>query len=105
VTCLPSVTDAEAFGMVLIESMACGTPVVGFPVGGVPLVIADTGGGVVASSIGPGPLADALIEVVGSPDRRAALGVAGRQSVDERYTWAATVSRFEGLLTEVASST
>lgn len=98
VTCLPSTTDAEAFGMVLIESMACGTPVVGFPVGGVPLVIGDTLGGVVASPVDPDGLASSLQALIVDPNRRRELGARGAAAVAERYTWARTVASYRKVL-------
>ena len=45
----PSVTDT--FGLVMVESMACGTPVAAFPVMGPVDVIADSGGGVMHSDL------------------------------------------------------
>jgi glycosyltransferase involved in cell wall biosynthesis len=45
----PSVTDT--FGLVMVESMACGTPVAAFPVLGPVDVIGDSGGGVMHSDL------------------------------------------------------
>ncbi|WP_181642543.1 glycosyltransferase family 4 protein, partial [Nocardioides massiliensis] len=41
VVALPSLTEAESFGMTLIEAMACGRPVVGSRIGGIPFVVRD----------------------------------------------------------------
>ena len=41
VVVLPSLTEAESFGMTLIEAMACAKPVIGSRIGGIPYVIDD----------------------------------------------------------------
>ena len=41
VVALPSLTEAESFGMTLVEGMSCGRPVIGSRVGGIPGVVTD----------------------------------------------------------------
>jgi len=60
VTALPSI--GEAFGLVLVESMACGTPVVGSDVGAIPEVIGGPELGTTFSGDDPEAVARALLE-------------------------------------------
>jgi len=66
---------ADNLPNVLLESLACGTPIVGFPAGGVPDIIADDGGWV-ASAVTSGALAasirTALDEIAAGRDGREA---------------------------------
>jgi glycosyltransferase involved in cell wall biosynthesis len=62
VAALPS--SAEAFGLVLLEAMACGTPVVGYRDGGIPELIDDPQIGRLFDRLEPPALADALLEAI-----------------------------------------
>lgn len=64
VTVLPSLTEAESFGMALAEAIACGCPVVGSDVGGIPYVVRDGVDGRLVPPGDPVALADALAEVL-----------------------------------------
>ena len=66
VTVLPSLTESESFGMTLAEALACGCPVVGSDVGGIPFVVRDSIDGRLVPPGDPGALADALAEVLTS---------------------------------------
>ncbi len=50
----------EAFGQVFIEAAACGTPAIGFPIGGVPEAITHGVTGLVADDVSPKALAKAI---------------------------------------------
>jgi glycosyltransferase involved in cell wall biosynthesis len=87
VTVLPSLTEAESFGMTLVEAMACGCAVVGSDVGGIPFVIRDGVDGLVVPPGDARALADALAAVLTEPCRAAELGAAGRESALARWDW------------------
>ncbi|HET6873880.1 MAG TPA: glycosyltransferase family 4 protein [Acidimicrobiales bacterium] len=99
---LPSETESEAFGMVLIEAMACGTPVVASQVGGMPVVVESTGGGVLARPGDPMSLAEAIGGLLDDEPRRRALGAAGAEGVRRIYRWEAVTGAFNGLIEDLS---
>lgn len=64
----------EAFGQVYIEAAACGTPSIGFPVGGVPEAITHGVTGLVARDISPEALAQAIDTLYRDPRYRRDMG-------------------------------
>jgi glycosyltransferase involved in cell wall biosynthesis len=92
----------EPFGIILLEAMACGVPVVAAAVGGIPDVIADgkTGWLVPFDAMGGGnpepkhpekfarDLANRINALVASPEMRSRMGLAARQRVMDNFTWA-----------------
>jgi glycosyltransferase involved in cell wall biosynthesis len=81
VLCLPS--RKESFGAVLIESLACGTPVVATSVGGIPEVVADGQVGRLVHSRDPREMAACIEEVLETPWDRQQL----RNYVAERFSF------------------
>ena len=98
VFCLPSF--GEPFGMALLEAMACGKPVVATDAGGAGHLVDDAGGRKVASGE-PGPLADALIEIVRSPALQASMGAHNRAAVERVYDWETVIGRLEAVYRSV----
>lgn len=96
----PSIAD-EAFGITIAEAMACGLPVIGSHIGGIPEVIGNEGtAGVLVSAGDPAVLAEAMAGLAGDPDRRARLGLAARQRIVEQFTWMQSAGRLlQGLTT------
>jgi glycosyltransferase involved in cell wall biosynthesis/SAM-dependent methyltransferase len=64
VTCLPSVNRTESFGLVQVESLLCGTPVVASDLPGIRDAVARTGMGRLVPPRDPAALAAALVDVV-----------------------------------------
>ncbi len=61
----------------LLRATAAGLPIVATRVGGVPEIVSSTSG--VLVPLAPGPIADAITALAGSPERRGQLGAAARQ--------------------------
>jgi rhamnosyl/mannosyltransferase len=101
VFCLPSVNIAEAFGMVLLEAMACGVPLVttALPTG-VSAVNRDGTTGLVVPPGDAGALGEALTALLGDELRRAAMGRVGRRVLEEEYTAALMGERYLSLYRE-----
>jgi phosphatidyl-myo-inositol alpha-mannosyltransferase len=83
--CAPSLAG-ESFGMVLIEAMAAGTPVIASKIAGYSDVVTDGVDGVLVPPADPQALAEELQLLAHEPERLSTMGEAGRQSA-ERYAW------------------
>jgi D-inositol-3-phosphate glycosyltransferase len=77
----------EPFGIVPLEAMACGVPVVASAVGGLVDSVVDGVTGVHVPPRRPGLLAAALAGLLADPARRAALGATGSRRARRRYGW------------------
>jgi glycosyltransferase involved in cell wall biosynthesis len=88
------ITYPEPFGLVMVEAMACGTPVAAFGVGAVPEVVEDGVGG---SWVPPGgSLADAIRRAVRLDRRRV------REAAVERFDYRRMVDAYEDLYRRLA---
>jgi D-inositol-3-phosphate glycosyltransferase len=88
-TVVPSYS--ESFGLVAIESQACGTPVVAASVGGLRTAVSDGLSGVLVEGHDPDDYARVLADLAAQPARRTALG---RGAVEHaaRFGWGATAA-------------
>jgi len=99
VFCCPSIY--EPFGIINLEAMACGTPVVASKVGGIPEVVVDGVTGLLVpleqqteSPFEPldpqrfsADLAAAINRLLGDPDLRQRMAQAGRERVEREFSW------------------
>jgi len=77
----------ESFGIVYLEAMNYGKPVVGCKSGGVPEVVDDGVTGILVEPSAIAPLAEAIIDLLRSPQRLYDLGAAGRARLMEKFTY------------------
>jgi glycosyltransferase involved in cell wall biosynthesis len=91
---LVNASDQEPFGIVILEGMARGVPVVAVNSGGPADFVEDGRTGVLARSGEPEALADAVEALLVAPDLRDRLGRAGRERFMQEYTTRAMGRRF-----------
>lgn len=92
----------EPLGLVAIEALAAGTPVVATNVGGLPEIVQHEVNGLLVSPRKPLQLADAIIRLAEHAGLRNRLGKAGRQMVSETFDPARLTQRVEQIYDEVA---
>jgi glycosyltransferase involved in cell wall biosynthesis len=96
-----STSTSEAFGMVLAEAMACGTPVIATSVGGVPEVVGDGETGFLVPAASPAAVAAAAEKLLADPELRRSMGARGRSRVEEEFSLHRTVQAHERLYLEL----
>ena len=101
---LPSVARSEAFGLVQLEAMACGKPVVNTRLAsGVPFVSVDRLTGITVPPANPGALADALNSLLDNAARRATYSRAAGHRVRQEFSLEKMVERTLALYGAVMS--
>ena len=93
---------SEGVSLTILEAMSAELPVIATAVGGTPEVIHDGVTGVLVPARQPAALADALIALSASPERRHALGVVARLSVEERFALDGMVERYAKVYAKLA---
>ncbi len=86
---MPSL-QLEGFGLVMVEALACGTPVLGTPVGAIPEVLNQVDPILVAQGVDGRSIAQALERVLRrlqEPGEAARLAKKGRALIEHRYNW------------------
>lgn len=99
VFCSPAIGH-ESFGIVLLEAMACGRPVVASDIAGYRTVVADGVHGRLVAPRDVNGIAAAIVELLKNPERRRQLGTAGRQRALE-FSWPNIAARVERLYEEL----
>src|SRR4051812_28267036 len=91
VYCAPNLLG-ESFGVILIEALAAGTPIVASDLDAFATVLDGGAAGVLVRRGDPAALADALGDLLADPDRRATLSARGRE-VAAGYDWSVLARR------------
>ena len=97
---LPTLSDT--LGIVFIEAMASGLPVVATDIAGAPEVVAHNSTGLLVKPGDAGDLARAITRLLDSPELRLAMGAAGRRKAETEFSAATNYGRLFELLVTVA---
>ena len=104
---LPAIVDSkgdtEGLGVVLIEAMELGLPVVASNVGGIPDVVVDGVSGILVPEKDPQALANAYKRLAASPELQRQLLAGAQKRIAECFTWDGIVARQIGTYDRVAA--
>lgn len=101
--CVPSLY--EGFSLPTAELMACATPLVVSRAGAIPEVVGDDG--TCATMVTPGDVGEleaAIAELLDDPERREAMGRAGRERALEKFSWRAVAKATAAAYDEVIAA-
>jgi len=93
---LPS--DAEGFGLVLIEAMAAGIPVIGTNAPGIRDVIVQNRTGLLVPARAPDALASAIAKLLNNPVLQDQFIAAATQDIRRRFAWPAVIPQYLSLI-------
>ena len=90
--------DVEGLGIVYLEASATGLPVIAGDSGGAPDAVIEGVTGFIVDSRDEKPVANALIHLLQDPELSNRMGIAGREWVEQSWTWDHSFSRLQQML-------
>lgn len=98
---LPSIEtkggDTEGLGVVLLEAMACGTPVIGSNIGGITDIIIDKETGFLTQPNNPKDIAEKIIKLLSNEKMGQKFSENGLITVQKKFTWDVVTKQFTKL--------
>jgi len=105
---LPSIIDSwgdtEGLGVVLLEAMACRTPVIGSRVGGITDIIENGFNGLLSEQKNAQDLANKIVDLLSDEELRQRFADNGLRTVTDKFSWEVVVKQFAQLYERVARS-
>lgn len=92
---LPSL--GEGISNTILESMACGLPVLATRVGGNPELVSDDVTGMLVTAARPDEMAQAIIRYANAPESRASQGLAARARIESEFSMRNMVEQYMGV--------
>jgi len=96
-----SVVGTEGLGLVMIAAMACGTPVIGSDVGGIPDIVKDGETGLLAKPADPDDLGEKMIQLLSDNTLQRKVIDNGMKLVKQDFSWDVIADRFIEIYTRV----
>lgn len=91
----------EAFGIVVLEAMATGKPVIALNTGGIPEIIENNKNGILLHDADPQLLANTIVELIQNKEKRIKIGMEARKTVEKRFTTVIMVKKIEKVYEEL----
>ena len=91
-------TQNETFGLVILEAMRSGLPVISSPQGAIPETIEHNKTGFITDPFDTDEIADRILSLVRDPDLRYRMGKRGQERFAREYTTEAYMKKWEGVL-------
>jgi glycosyltransferase involved in cell wall biosynthesis len=94
---IDSIGDTEGSATIMLETMACGTPVVGTKVGGIPYAIKNGMGGFLVEQKNAKQLANKIVMLIKDEELREKMSKVGRKYVEEKFSWTEIAEKYKNI--------
>ncbi len=94
----------EAFGLAVVEEMACGRPVVALDTGPLPEIVENGVDGILVAPEDSGGLTSSILNLLDDASLAKRIGEAARRKVATKFTWDLTAIRLEGIYQNLLSN-